>query len=111
VPFESIRREEFEKFLPPPLVLNTLTVEQVEWFANQVGNIIGTIAGKTDKGWSYAVLKGDRRGNFRVCNLGGDSYSFEVARSRFLLDMEAAEKAEAEIARLERRGAVPKRRL
>ncbi len=108
--FDSIPREEFDKFLPPHLVLERLMVEQVEWFANPMGNIIGTIAGKTDKGWNYAVLKGDRRGDFRVCNLGGDSFSLEAARSRFLLDMEAAEKAEGEIARLERRGAAPNRR-
>ena len=109
--FESIRREEFDRFLPPHLVLERLMAEQVEWFANPLGNIIGTIAGKMDKGWSYAVLKGDQRGNFRVCNLGGDTYSIEAARSRFLLDMAAAEKAEAEIARLEKRGAAPNRRL
>lgn len=84
--------------------------EQVEWFANTVGNIIGAIAGKTDKGWNYAVLKGDRKGNYRVCNLGGDSFSFETARSRFLLDMEAAEKAEEEIARQKRRQATTNRR-
>ena len=38
--------------------------EQIEWFANTMGNIIGTIAGKTDKGWSYAVLKGDGGATF-----------------------------------------------
>ena len=78
-------------------------VEQVEWFTNTVGNIIGTIAGKEDDGWSYAVLKGDRNGNYRVCTLGGDDFSLRAARSRFLLDMEAAEKAEEALARLERR--------
>jgi hypothetical protein len=110
VPFESIRREEFDKFLPPHLVLERLMVDQVEWFTNKVGNIIGTIAGKADDGWNYAVLKGDRRGNFRVCNLGGDSFSLEAARSRFLLDMEAAEKTEEAIARLERGRATANRR-
>jgi len=83
---------------------------QVEWFANTVGNIIGTIAGKADDGWSYAVLKGDRRGNYRVCTLGGDTFSFRAARSRFLLDLEAAEKAEEEIARLERKKATTNRK-
>ena len=81
-------------------------VEQVEWFANQLQNIIGTIAGKADDGWSYAVLKGDRKGNYRVCTLGGDTFSFRAARSRFLLDMEVAEKAEKEIARQEKRKAL-----
>ncbi len=85
-------------------------VNQVEWFTNKVGNIIGTIAGKEDDGWNYAVLKEDRRGNFRVCNLGGDSFSLEAARSRFLLDMKAAEKTEEEFARLEKGRATANRR-
>jgi hypothetical protein len=77
--------------------------EQIDWFANTAGNIIGTIAGKMDEGWNYAVLKGDRRGNYRVCNLGGDTCSFEAARSRFMQDMEVAEKTEGELARLVKR--------
>src|ERR1041385_2326165 len=109
--FESIRREEFDKFLPPHLVLERLMAEQVEWFANPLGNIIGTLAGKVDSGWNYAVLKGDARGNFRVCNLGGDSYNFKTARARLLVDMEVVEKTEAALARLERRGAVTGRRI
>jgi hypothetical protein len=110
VPFESIRREAFDRFLPPPLVLDRLTAEQVEWFANTVGNIIGTIAGTMEKGWSYAVLKGDRKGNYRVATLGGDTFSFTAARSRFLRDMEATEKAEEELAILERRKQITNRR-
>ena len=75
-----------------------------------MGSIIGTVAGKTDKGWNYAVLKAGRRGNFRVCNLEGDSFSFAAAPAGFLLDMEAAEKAEEEIARQEKRKATTNRR-
>jgi hypothetical protein len=111
MPFESISREQFDAFSPPSLILKRLAVEQVEWFTNPVGNIIGTIAGKADDGWSYAVLKGDRNGNYRVCTLGGDAYSLRAARARFLVDMEAAEKAEEELARLERRKPTVSRRL
>jgi len=110
MPFESINREQFDAFQPPSLILTRLTREQVEWFTNTVGNIIGTIAGKEDDGWSYAVLKGDRNGNYRVCTLGGDAFSLRAARSRFLLDMEAAEKAEEEVARMERRKPTMNRR-
>ncbi len=108
--FESISREQFDAFQPPSLVLKRLAVEQVEWFTNPVGNVIGTIAGKDDDGWSYAVLKGDRNGNYHVCTLGGDTFSLRAARSRFLLDMAAAEKAEEELARLERRKPTMNRR-
>jgi hypothetical protein len=110
MPFENISRERFDAFQPPPLVLNRFTLEQVEWFTNTVGNIIGTIAGNEDDGWSYAVLKGDRNGNYRICSLGGDDFSLRGARSRFLLDMEAAEKAEEELARMERRNTTMNRR-
>jgi hypothetical protein len=111
MPFESINREQFDAFQPPSLILSRLTQEQVEWFTNAVGNIIGTIAGREDDGWSYAVLKGDRNGNYRVCTLGGDTFSLRAARTRFLLDMAAAEKAEEELARLERRKPVASPRL
>jgi hypothetical protein len=109
MPFESISREQFNAFQPPSLILSRLTLEQVEWFTNAIGNIIGTIAGKEDDGWSYAVLKGDRNGNYRVCTLGGDAFSLRAARSRFLLDMESAEKAEGELARMERRKTMNRR--
>jgi len=108
--FENIRREEFDGFLLPHLVLGRLMVQQVEWFGNKAGNIIGTIAGTTEDGWSYAVLKGDRKGNFRVCNLGGDSYNLNAARSRFLVDTDATEKTEEAFARQERRAAAANRR-
>src|ERR1041385_8737196 len=111
MPLESISREELDRFIPPNLILHRLMVEQVEWFSNTAGNIIGTLAGKVDSGWNYAVLKGDARGNFRVCNLGGDSYNFKTARARLLVDMEVVEKTEAALARLERRGAVTGRRI
>jgi hypothetical protein len=110
VSFESIRREEFDWFLPPQLVLGRLMTEQVDWFSNTAGNVIGTIAGKVDEGWNYAVLKGDRRGNYRVCNLGGETCSFEATRARFLKDMETAEKAEEELARQEKRKVTTNRR-
>ena len=103
MPFENISRERFDAFQPPSLIVSRLTLEQVEWFTNAVGNIIGTIAGNEDEGWSYAVLKGDRNGNYRVCTLGGDGFSLRAARERFLLDMAAAEKAEEDLARLEKR--------
>jgi len=100
--FENIGKEQFDKFQPPHLVFSRLMLEQVEWFSNEAGSIIGTIAGKIDNGWIYAVLTGDRRGNFRVSNLGGHSDNLKAARSRFLLDMEVAEKKREDVSRQER---------
>ena len=68
---------------------------QIEWFANEAGTTIGTIAvGKEDEGWNYAVLGRDRTGDFRVLKLGGDLFSLDDARADFLLEMAAAEKSE-----------------
>ena len=109
--FENIGREDFARFLPPHLVMETLEAEQVEWFANTAGTIIGTIAGQAEKGWKYAVLSADRRGNFRVSNIGGDSGNLDSARARFLADMQLAEKTAVELARQEKAAAKAGRRL
>jgi hypothetical protein len=92
VSFESIRREKFDQFLPPPLGLDSLMVWQVEWFANKAGTTIGTLAaGKMNEGWNYAVLKRDAAGNFQVYKLGVDAFSLDDARSDFMNEMTAAE--------------------
>ena len=98
--FECIRREEFDRCLPPPLGLHRLMVEQAERFSNTTHNIIGTIAGKSDK-----------RSHFRVCRLGGDAHDLKAARSRFVWDLVAAEKTAEEITRQQRREAATSRRL
>jgi hypothetical protein len=94
VSFESIGKEKFDRFRPPPLGLESLMVWQTEWFANKAGTTIGTLAvGKADEGWNYAVLGQDRRGDFRVYKLGGDAFSLDDARTEFLLEMAVAEKS------------------
>ena len=90
--FDSIRKEEFDRFLLPHLGLESVMEWQVEWFANRSGTTIGTIAvGKTNEGWNYAVFKRDEAGSFQVCKLGVDAYSLDDARSEFMLEMTAAE--------------------
>jgi hypothetical protein len=97
VPFESIRKEQFDRFRPPDLGLESLMVWQMEWFANKAGTTIGTLAlCKADKGWNYAVLRRDQTGDFQVHKLGGDAFSLDDARSDFLLEMGAAEKSSLE---------------
>ena len=65
---------------------------QVEWFANETGTTIGTLAaGKMNEGWHYAVLGREKTGDFQVYKLGGDTFSLDDARAEFLLEMAAAE--------------------
>lgn len=70
--FESIRKERFDQFRPPPLGLESLMAWQIEWFANKAGTTIGTLAkGKVTTGWDYAVLEREQTGNFRSVNWAG----------------------------------------
>jgi hypothetical protein len=92
VAFESIRRETFDRFLPPHLGFDSMTEWQVEWFANQTGTTIGTLAvARMDRGWNYAVLNRDKAGHFQVYKLGVDAYSLDDARAEFMREMAAAE--------------------
>ena len=96
VPFESIRKEKFDGFLPPHLGAESLMLWQTEWFANKSGTTIGTLAaGKMNEGWNYAVLGREKTGDFQVYKLGGDAVSLDDARVEFLLEMAAAERSQA----------------
>ena len=96
MPFESIRKEKFDRFHPPDLGLESLMLWQTEWFANEVGTTIGTLAaGKSYESWNYAVLGREKTGVFRIYKLGGDTFSLNDARAEFLLEMAAAVKSQA----------------
>jgi hypothetical protein len=72
-------------------------VWQIEWFANEAGTTIGTLAiSETDEGWNYVVLGQDQTGDFRVLRLGGDAFSLDDARTELLHEMAAAEKSRPE---------------
>jgi hypothetical protein len=96
VSFESISKEKFDRFRPPPLGLESLMAWQIEWFANKAGTTIGTLAvGKAEESCDYAVFGRDKSGDFRVYKLGRDAFSLDDARDEFLLEMAAAEKSRA----------------
>ena len=57
---KTIPHSEFDRLLPDNPALENLMVEQVEWFSNKLGNLLGIIAeGKSVAGWNYAILKRD----------------------------------------------------
>ena len=69
-------------------------VWQIEWFANEAGTTIGTLAvGEAEESWNYAVFGRDTSGDFRVYKLGEDAFSLDDARVEFLLEMAAAERS------------------
>ena len=71
-------------------------VEQVEWFSNKSGHLLGAIAkGEGYSDWNYVILKRDQRGDFHVRKVMGDFFSPRAARVDLLLSMAGIEKLES----------------
>ena len=78
---KDIGRAEFVRRLPARSDLERFIGEEIEWFSNQRGNVIGTIArGDKSKGWNYVVLKQTQTSEFHVCNAVCNFYNHEAAR-------------------------------
>ena len=87
----SIRRREFDRLLPLHGLRETFIGQEVEWFSDDVRNIIGTVAGaKADRGWNYAIFKRDKTGNFQMCKIGRNLYNLHKATVDFLRAMATA---------------------
>ena len=55
--------------------------KEVEWFADAVGNVIGTIAlSARDRGWNFVVLRKNKLGNFQAFNRRENLFSLDEAR-------------------------------
>ena len=94
MPVKRILREQFNRLLPVQQVLESLTGEEVEWFAAKPGDVLGTIAkGKGEASWNYVVLKQKTPGGFKVCNVEANFFSRNAARVDLLLAMVAAAKS------------------
>jgi hypothetical protein len=91
--FKTISHSEFDRLLPDNLDLENLMMEQVEWFSDRSGSLLGTIAeGKSGAGWNYAVLKRDRKGDFHVRKVMNNFFNLKAARVDLLLSMAGIEK-------------------
>ena len=91
MPIKNIARWEFNQLMPRHLVLEDLMGEQVEWFANQAKNLIGTIAlTKVGRSWNFAVLRRNMLGNFQVCDIGQNFFNLRQTMVQFRYAMVAA---------------------
>ena len=91
---KSISGSKFNRFLPVCNQLRAVIGKEVEWFADDPENSIGTIAfSKQKPGWNYAILSRDWMGDFQVCNLKANFRSSQAARVDCVLAMKAAEKS------------------
>ncbi len=96
---KTIPRSEFDRFLPQNLAVENLMVQEVEWFSNRSGHLLGVVAkGEGIAGWSYAVLKRDRKGDPHVCKVMNNFFSLNAARVDLLLSMAGIESANREMA-------------
>jgi hypothetical protein len=91
---KSISSCKFNRFLPTRNDLRTVIGKEVEWYADDPENSIGTIAfSKEESGWNYAILSRDWMGDFQVCNLKANFQDVREASVDCVLAMKAAEKS------------------
>ncbi len=63
-------------------------VEQVAWFSNASGNLLGAIAkGKSEADWNYVVLKHDKAGGFQVHKVMSNFFALKLAKDDLLISM------------------------
>jgi hypothetical protein len=92
---KSISSSKFNRFLPTRNNLRTVIGEEVEWYADDPENSIGTIAfSKEQRGWNYAIMKRDWMGDFQVCKLKTNLLNFRAASVDCVQAMKTAEKSE-----------------
>lgn len=92
---KSISSSKFNRFLPTRNNLRTVIGKEVEWYADDPENSIGTIAfSKEQRGWNYAIMKRDWMGDFQVCNLKTNLLNFRAASVDCVQAMKTAEKSE-----------------
>lgn len=85
---KTIPRSEFDLLLPCPLVLESLMGEQLEWFSNGSGTMVGAIAKGTGvAGWNYAILKRDKAGGFHIRKVMSNFFNVSAARVDLFLSM------------------------
>jgi hypothetical protein len=93
MPIKTIPRSEFEQLLPHSPALENWMVNQVEWFSNSSGNLLGAIAKDSGvAGWTYVVLERDKLGDVYVPKVMNNFFSTEAARVDLLLWMVGSEK-------------------
>jgi len=89
----AIPRSEFDRLLPQNPAIESLVGEEIEWFSNRSGNLLGAVAkGEGVAGWNYVILERDQKGNFQVRKVMSNFFSSEVARVDLLLCMAGREK-------------------
>ena len=92
---KAISSSEFDQLLPHYPALESLMVEQVEWFSNKSGNLLCAIAkGEGVAGWNYVILKRDKQGDLHVRKVMSNFFNLSAARVDLFLSMAGIEKTD-----------------
>ena len=84
-----ISRRQFDAFEPARVPIAGLVWEEIEWFADEAGNIIGVLTHDLkDDDWGYAVLGRDSNGVFRAIENDVSIERQDDARTRLVAEME-----------------------
>jgi hypothetical protein len=84
----NISRSEYDRLLAYNPVLKHVMVNQVEWFSNRSGNLLGTVAeGESVAGCNYAILTRDKTRNFHIRKVMSNFFNVKAARIDLLLSM------------------------
>src|SRR4030081_1042203 len=88
----AVSRKEFDRFRPTRIPVPDLTIEEVEWFADDDGIVIGVITrDSSDREWAIAVLGRDTsRGTFRAFDADANFGKLDSARLLLFAKMERA---------------------
>jgi len=92
VAIRAVSQQEFDRFQPTRIPLADLIIEEVEWFADDDGIVIGVITRiASDRDWSIAVLGRDtKRGPFRAFDADANFGELETTRRLLFVKMEMA---------------------
>jgi hypothetical protein len=67
-----INQKEFERLQPTRKPMDRLVLEQLEWFANETGTLLGTVFfDPAENCWGWAMLDRDEQGEFRTVRMDG----------------------------------------
>jgi len=92
---KTISSSEFDQLLPHFPALESLMVEQVEWFSNKSGNLLCAITkGEGVAGWNYVILKRDKKGDLHIRKVMNNFFNLSAARVDLFLSMAGIEKTD-----------------
>ncbi len=84
-----ISRPQFDAFEPARMPIGGVIWDEIEWFADEAGNVIGVLTyDSKDDDWGYAVLGRDSNGVFRAIENDVSIERKDVARTRLVAEME-----------------------